>query len=148
MKKIAIFSTFIIFLLTGCGYSNWNILSPNSPNDVVLKEPTKKPKKVEEVKKEEKKPEEPKQQEVKDRKNSFTIDQVIKSWGPYDLKRTSNSGNPIYIWKNCKTTGKTKTQCNGDTCDTVQETTCCERALRVDSEGYVTNLKEAIASCM
>lgn len=143
MRKILIFAFALI--LSGCGYSNWNVFNDDTPK--TTQKPAKKP-----IPKPEPKPQPPVKPETNTTKtrdkNAFTIDQVIKSWGTYDLKRTASDGTGIYIWKVCKSSGKTKTECDGDTCDTIQENKCCERALRTDSEGYVTNLKQAIAKCM
>lgn len=131
-------------LLTGCGYSSWNVMNDDDEPMVVHKAQKKQP--AQEVKvntpevvqqdvNETKKPQRP--------ANAFHIDEVIKTWGEPNLRRPN-----VYIWKNCKATGKYIDKCEGDTCETVPETKCCERALKTDSEGYVLNLKQAISACM
>ncbi|MCI6988145.1 MAG: hypothetical protein MR902_01035 [Campylobacter sp.] len=74
---------------------------------------------------------------------AYHISAVIKAWGEPDKKRA----NGEYIWKSCTPTGEYEQVCDDNSCNTVPKTSCCDRVLKTDSGGYVTNLKEAVQKC-
>lgn len=143
MKKYLLSLTAIItFMFTGCTYSNWNVgnqYPAKKPTDTSVSTNSNIPSDSEP---------DMNAKTPKDRTNMFHINTVINTWGQPNDIRVNPDGKKVYIWQNCKSTGKYIDRCTQDSCETVPETTCCERALVTDEEGYVTNLKEAIASCM
>lgn len=131
MKK----QIFVIFafalLISGCSVSNWNIGKDTGAN---TKQPQTQP--VQEVK------------QPQTNQNNFHIDTVINTWGKPNATRVNSAGNKVYVWENCKPTGVMVDKCNENGCSTIPETSCCERALITDQDGYVQNLKEAVNSCI
>jgi len=81
---------------------------------------------------------------AQDAAGNYHISTIIDNWGQPNSKRAGG----IYVWQSCQSTGKYVEKCEGDTCRTAPETTCCDRELRTNTAGYVTNLKEALAKCM
>ena len=145
MKKVA-FLAMLCFVISGCGYSNWNVfnapqtgnsgqsqtnktngdIQQNSSFDqglVVIEEDMPKPSEVENPNKPEAK---------KDGK--FHINTIVSTWGRPDQVRIDDFDQKNYIWQNCTGSGENKK--------------CCERTLVTDEEGYVTNLREAINHCL
>lgn len=158
-KHIAILAIFALFF-AGCGYSNWNLgnAAPKPPQEQtqtgngqldnsihhdqiqttdsgtgvvdITGSGTTSP------------------EGAPSQGNMFHIDTIISTWGEPNTIQTNALGEKVYIWKNCRSTGQYIEKCNADSCETVPETVCCERKLVTNSEGYVTNLKQAIAECM
>lgn len=128
MKKINLSILLVAFFISGCSVSNWNIGKTTTQN--TQKEEISKPK------------------TVNNNKNNFHIDTIINTWGNPTTTRQNSAGNKIYVWENCKPTGVMVDVCDDSGCSTVPETTCCERALITDKDGYVQNLKEAVNSCI
>lgn len=136
-----------VFVFSGCSYSNWNIskdkpAAKHQPKQDVMDEPIVKAEPIIDQNIE---------QNIttpKDRANMFHINTVVSTWGAPNSVKVDENGDNNYIWKNCKKTGKYIDECRDDVCNTVPETACCDRVLITDKEGYVTNLKEAVANCM
>ncbi|CZE45793.1 hypothetical protein [Campylobacter geochelonis] len=130
MSKIYLFAVAVAVLFAGCSASNWNLgKTPIQGSQTDKTQPTM-------------------QQTQQNSSQNFHINTVINTWGEPDLTRTNSAGNQVYVWQNCKATGKYIERCDQNTCETIPEQECCERALITDQNGYVQNLKEAVNSCM
>ena len=147
MRKI-LFLACVAALFGGCGYSNWNVYGePDSPT---TSQPTQEPTK----------PEDSMQdgqtiggtqieiEQPQDRENMFHINTVVSTWGRPDNAFIDDDNIRHYVWRNCKNTGQYREQCVEDSCKNVPVQNCCDRDLITDDEGYVVNLKEAVAKCL
>lgn len=137
MKKIYILSLAITsaLLLGGCSASNWNLGKTMDKNQDQQSKTGQQSKTQDKT-------------QSQTQSSNFHIDTIINTWGQPTFERTSPQGNKVYVWENCKPTGVYIDRCDENGCETVPETQCCERALETDQHGYVSNLKEAINSCM
>ena len=152
MKKV-LFLVCIMAFFGGCGYSNWNINNqPTTQNGQNTQTP--------DIVQEPVKPEDTMQdgqtiggtqieiEQPQDRENMFHINTVVSTWGRPDNEFIDDDNIKHYIWKNCKDTGVYREQCVGEDCKQVPVRNCCDRDLITDDEGYVINLKEAVAKCI
>lgn len=84
---------------------------------------------------------------TKEQSGMYKITTITSLWGAPNKVIQDENGANRYIWKNCKESGKYEQKCEDDNCESVPKLDCCDRILITDSEGYVTNLKEAIQEC-
>lgn len=132
IKFRLLISVFVAIVISGCGVSNWNVGKTVGQQEQSTKTPTQTaPVEIE-------KPKTP----------TLHIDKIIQAWGSPTKIEKDALNRDVYIWENCKATGLYVDKCDDSGCKTVPETKCCERVLNTDENGNVTNLKDAVNSCM
>lgn len=71
------------------------------------------------------------------------ISAVIAAWGEPKFKTSDG----VYIWESCRKSGKYVKNCEDNECQAVAQEVCCDRKLKTNQNGYVTNLREALKEC-
>lgn len=133
IKFKLLISIFVAIVISGCSVSNWNVGKTIGKEE---QPSTQTPAQTA--------PAEIEQQKTP----ALHIDTIIQAWGSPTKIEKDSLGRDIYIWENCKATGLYIDKCDDTGCKTVPQTKCCERAINTDENGNVTNLKEAVNSCI